>query len=60
MRTLYNSNPLDSYQQYSTLDLLEFYNSRKERTVYTYSTIVQPLGTMFSTTIDITVKIPFD
>ncbi len=28
-RTLYNTNPLDDYQTYSMLEILEFYNNRK-------------------------------
>ncbi len=28
-RTLYNTNPLDDYQKYSLLEILEFYNDRK-------------------------------
>lgn len=57
-RTLYNLNPLDEWQEFDSGSILEFYNARKEKTIYDASTIVQPLGSSTSTTIEVTVRIP--
>ncbi len=57
-RTIYNVNPLDEWQEFDSASILNFYNTRKEKTVYDYSAIVQPLGSMYTTTLDITIRIP--
>ena len=36
------------------------FDSFIERTVYDYQYLVQPLGSIYKTTVDITIKIPFD
>jgi hypothetical protein len=57
-RTLYNVNPLDEWQEFDAASILEFYNARKEKTVYDAMVVVQPYGSSVSTTLEVTVRVP--
>jgi len=59
-RTLYNKDPLAdlNFEQYSIYDIVDKYNARNEKVYYEARTIVQPLGSSFSTTIEMNVDVP--
>jgi hypothetical protein len=59
-RNIYDIDPLTdvNYEQFSIEEILENYNHRSERLEYNAQSIVQPMGSRFSTTLDININIP--
>ena len=59
-RNIYDIDPLTdvNYEQFSIDEILENYNHRSERLEYNAQSIVQPMGSRFSTTLDININIP--
>ena len=59
-RTLYDIDPLlgVDFTQFDFDSIIEKYNDRNDRTDYEAVTLVQPLGSAFSTTIVMLVNVP--
>lgn len=59
-RVLYDVNPLqvDKFEKFNTNDIVDKHNERLERVEYEAETMVQPLGSEFSTTIEMLIMVP--
>jgi len=59
-RSLYDVDPLTDikYEQFSMEEIIEAYNLRNERVEYHSTQIVQPMGSAFTTTLDLQIHVP--